>query len=65
MPLDQLHIADHKSVVERQRAKRLEAILRLIAQIDAYLGQLHTHTPCKRNEFFIVITPLSEALRSC
>ena len=43
---DDLQIADHKGVVERDRTKRLESLSRLIHELHANLGDFHGCSPC-------------------
>jgi hypothetical protein len=42
---DELHVADDESVVERQRAERLEPTRRIAAEVDTDFRQLHGDTP--------------------
>ena len=42
---DDLQVADHEAVVERDRAERLESLARLLHELDANLGDFHGRSP--------------------
>ena len=43
---DDLQVADHERIVERDRAERLEPFSRLLHELDANLGDFHGCSPC-------------------
>jgi hypothetical protein len=44
-PFDDFQIADHKTIVECDRAERLKSFTAFFHQLDSYLGDLHGHSP--------------------
>jgi hypothetical protein len=44
-PFDDLQIANHEAIVERDRAERLESFPALFHQLDSHLSDLHGHSP--------------------
>ena len=44
-PLDDLQIANHEAIVERNRTECVQALATVLDQLDANLGDLHGESP--------------------
>ncbi len=47
-PFDNFEISHHKTVIERDRAERLESFARFFHKFDSHLGNFHDTFPCKQ-----------------